>query len=60
MAHADGELVEPVVFLEPHSLAAAICSAMACPEILTVGTAMRSVLVKSAMVFTAGLRVVST
>ena len=47
-------------FSKPHSLAAAICSAMAWPEILTVGTAMRSAAVKSAIVFTAGFRVVST
>src|SRR6202043_2052411 len=47
-------------FSKPHSFAAAICSAMAWPEIFTVGTAMRSADVKSAMVFTAGFRVVST
>src|ERR1700683_2641190 len=45
-------------FSKPHNLAAAICSAMAWPEIFTVGTAIRSADVKSAIVFTAGLRVV--
>ena len=43
----------------PNVFAAAICSTIACTEIFTAGTAMRSLSVKSRSVFTAGLRVTS-
>ena len=43
----------------PHCLAAAICSIIACTEILTVGSAILSLSVKSVMLLTLGLRVLS-
>ena len=43
----------------PHCLAAAICSIIACTEILTAGSAILSLSVKSVMLLTLGLRVLS-
>src|ERR1035437_4153146 len=43
----------------PYALAAAICSMIACTETFTAGTAIRSLCLRSLMVLTSGLRLLS-
>jgi hypothetical protein len=53
--HRLRQAVEAVEFAVPHCLAAAICRMRACTDTVTAGSAMRSLSLKSAMVFTFGL-----